>query len=356
MRSERLHIRIFIIIFIMCLILPLLFFNRDKEKISAGENRYLAEFPRPFTRTGFEDWVNDNIGLRTGFLELHANIMYRLLGLSPSEKICVGKDGWLFYTGDNNMRIAEGTYPLFDEDIERIAAGQKEISDYLKKRDCDYYLILPPSKVSIYYDMLKGSYTLRDTPVDIVERALSEKTDVKVINLKESLLEGKKQDKVYLMTDSHWSQAGAYTAYKKIHEEIMPDRKEPEVELYETKVKGEFSNMMGASNLLKDEITRETRIKDPKAACVGGDNKKEFVYHNEDGNGQTCLMFGDSFFGGRWNIRELLAEDYTDFIFIWSYDPDREIIEKYDPDIVLYDMGERFLSSLGDIGIDQKDR
>ncbi len=346
MSSERLHIKIFIIIFIMCLFLPLVFFNRDKEKISIEENRYFTDFPDPFTRSGFEDWVNDNIGFRSGFLGLHANIMYRLLGLSPSEKIMVGKNGWLFYTGDNNMSIANGTYPLFDDDIERIAVRQKEISDYLKERDCDYYLILPPSKVSVYYDMLRGNYMLTETPADIVEKALVEKTDVNVINLKEKLLEAKKDEKVYLMTDTHWNQAGAYIAYKQIHEEIMPERKEPEVELFETTVKGEFSNMMGASNLLKDEPTKGTRIKNPKAECVGGDNEKEFIYHNEKGNGQTCLMLGDSLFGADWNIRELIAEDYTDFIFVWSYDFDTDKVEKYKPDVVYYDIAERFLSDL----------
>ncbi len=345
MKKSR-HIYFFIVLFILCLFLPLFFFNRGSEKISFEEKRYLADFPDPFTRSGFEDWINDNIGFRTGFVTMYANIMYRFLGLSPSEKIKIGKDGWLFYTGDNNLRIAEGTYPLFDDDISNIIACQEDIRDYLKGKNCEYYLILPPSKVSVYYDMLKGGYERIETPVDIVERALKENTDVNVINLKDCLLRAKENEQVFLRTDTHWNQLGAYRAYEEIHKRVMPSRSEAVVESYDTIVKGEFSDMMGASDLLKKEETKGIKIVNAEAMLLSDGDGKEFVYHNENGNGQTCLMFGDSMFGAEWKMKELIAEDYTDFIFVWSYDFDTDKVDKYKPDVVYYDISERFLSDL----------
>ena len=342
------HGIILTISFILCLTLPLVFFNRESKAVSVEENRYLAEFPKPFNRAGFEDWIEDNIGFRSAFVSLHANIMYRLLGLSPSEKINVGRDGWLFFTGDNNLRIADGIYPLFREELDDIVSGQLEVKEYLDERGCEYYLILPPSKVSIYYEYLKGNYDVKETPADIVEKELNGKTGVNVINLKKCLFKAKHRDQVFLKTDTHWNQLGAYEAYKEIHRITAFDTDEPEVEIYDTKVKGEFSNMMGSASLLPPEETKGTRIMMPDAKPVSDGDGKEFVYHNENGNGKTCLMFGDSLFGADWNIRELLAEDFTDFIFIWSYEFDTDKIEEYSPDIVFYDMGERFLNSLGD--------
>ena len=335
------------ILFLLCILLPVVFINRENGAVSVEENRYLAEFPNPFTRKGFEDWIDDNIGFRSGFVSLHANIMYHLFGLSPTDKIVVGKDGWLFYTGDNNLRIAEGTFPLSEEDMDAIIEGQTEVRDYLAKRDCEYYLILPPSKVSIYYEFLKGNYEVQTTPADEVEAYLKDKTDVNVINLKNSLMSAKQSEQVFLKTDTHWNQLGAYEAYKVIHSEVVPETEEPSVEIFDSLVKGEFSNMMGSSSLLPEEETKATRITDPDAVLVSEADGKEFVYHNDKGNGKTCLMYGDSLFGADWNIRELLAEDFSDFIFIWSYDPDTKKIEEYEPDIVLYDMGERFLNALG---------
>ena len=337
-----------IVIFLICLFIPVLFINREKGKISEEENRYLADFPDPFSREGFENWLNDNIGFRNTFVSLHANIMFHLFRLSPSQKIVIGKHGWLFYTGDNNLKIADGTYPLTEENLNDIVKGQQKIKDYLKTINCEYYLILPPSKVSVYYEYLRGNYEIKDTPADIVERELKDKTDVDVINLKLALFEAKKKDKVFLKTDTHWNQLGAYDAYKEIHKRLLPKQDEPDVEIYETTVKGEFSNMMGSSGLLKDEETKATRITAPEAELISETGGKVFIYHNDNGNGKTCLMFGDSLFGADWNIKELLAEDFTDFIFVWSYDIDKNLIKKYSPDIVLYDMGERFLNSLGD--------
>ena len=336
-----------IVIFLMCLLIPILFINREKGRISEEENRYLADFPDPFSREGFENWFNDNIGFRGTFVSLHANIMYHLFRLSPSQKIVIGKQGWLFYTGDNNLKIADGTYPLTQEELDEITTGQREVRDFLKDRNCDYYLILPPSKVSVYYEYLKGNYDVKDTPADVAEREIYRKTGVNVINLKERLLGAKKTETVFLKTDTHWNQVGAYEAYEEIHDRLFPDLGKPEVEIYDTLVKGEFSNMMGASGLLPDEETRGVRIVAPNAKLTKKTDGREFIYHNEMGNGQTCLMFGDSLFGADWNIKELLAEDFTDFIFIWTYDFDAEKIEKYSPDIVLYDMGERFINTLG---------
>lgn len=347
MTKEKIN-SVLIIAFLLCLILPLICFNRDTGKISEEENRYLAVFPKPFTQDGAENWINDNIGFRSNLVMLHADIMYHGFGLSPSEKIIVGKDGWLFYTGDNNLRIAEGTYPLFEDDLAAIEKGQTEVENFLAERHCDYYLILPPSKVSIYPEYMRGNYKETITPDDIIEKRLLADTDIKVINLKQTLLNAKKKGQVFFKTDTHWNQSGAYAAYQKIHSIVTPGQPEPKVEMRLSEWKGEFSNMMGAASLLPEEKTEITAIVSPSAKLTGGDNKKTYIYHNDAGNGKTCVMFGDSLFGAEWNLRELFAEDYTDFIFIWSYDFDQSIVDKYDPDVVMYDMGERFVNALGD--------
>ena len=340
---------VFIIAFLACILIPLTMTNRTSGAVSEQENRYLASFPEPFSRSGFEDWIGDNIGLRSTFVSTYANIMYHVFGLSPSEKYSVGKDGWIFYTGDNNLRIADGTYPLYQDDIDSIIEGQKEVSDYLKSRGCRYYLILPPSKVSIYPEKLKGNYTIVRTPDDILEQAITDNTDVQVINLKQTLLDSKRNEQVFCKTDSHWNQLGAYAAYQKIHSVVSPDEKEAEVTTYDTVFDGEFSRMMGILKFMVEEKTVNTRIRDQSAVQIKYDPEKSiYVYHNDRGNGQTCVMFGDSLFGAEWNMKELLAEDFSDFIFVWQYDFDTDIIDKYEPDIVLYDMGERFVNALGD--------
>ncbi len=47
--------------------------------------------------------------------------------LSPSSLVHIGKGGWYFYTGDNNLEIGMGTYSLTPELLEQIRVTQERI-------------------------------------------------------------------------------------------------------------------------------------------------------------------------------------------------------------------------------------
>lgn len=117
---------IFILCFIIMISIPMMCVNRIQGKVSETEKRTLAQFPN-FINEGdgkfnhnfpqeFNSWINDNIGFREFFGKINAKINYNLMESSPSNSVHIGKDGWLFYTNDNNIEIASGEY-LLDEKI-----------------------------------------------------------------------------------------------------------------------------------------------------------------------------------------------------------------------------------------------
>ena len=83
-------------------------------------------------------------------MEVYSDIKTKLFQLPASFSVVKGAEGWYYYTGDHNIEIATGDYPLTMHDLELIAKYQQQISDYYKSLGKAYILMLTPSKVSVY--------------------------------------------------------------------------------------------------------------------------------------------------------------------------------------------------------------
>ncbi|WP_018212331.1 DHHW family protein [Desulfitobacterium hafniense] len=366
--------KVFVLLFIMVLILPILTINRISGVMSKSENRYLAEFPQIFNADGelaeglknsTENWLNDNIGFRELFVKLYSNFNYHFLGRSPNERVEIGSEGWLYYTRDNNLKIAAGTYPLSLQDLEKIKNHQEKVQEYFNDQGIEYVLILPPSKVSIYPEFIRsGDYSVRNTPDDIVAEYLLQNSNIKVIKLKDDLLKAKSNEQVFFKTDTHWNESGAYIGYQTIIKELnrfgLTDSKPISVNMVPSTYKGEFAAMMGDQNLLKAEYTQESEIPLAKAQKITNGNvydtiekiKKKYnlkkpcyIYSNPSVQGKKVLMYGDSMFGV-WNMPELLAENFPEFTYMWTYNIQQETIDTVKPDIVFYEIAERFIDQI----------
>lgn len=380
MKKTNISNLIVVIAFLLLIFLPPLMMNRESGKISETENRYLAPFPKILNEDGelvdgfkgsFENWLNDNIGYRNQFVKTSSNIQYNLLHKSPSEKVQIGKDGWFFYTLDNNIEIAKGTYGINKELLENIKNTQEELQKYFNEKGIEYVLVLPPSKVSIYPEKISGGqYSLMKTPVDIVSEYLREHTTIHVIDMKEQLLEAKKNRQVFFKTDTHWTEEGAYVGYKKIINDFnkfgFVTSKPVEITLREEYRRGEFSAMMGDSELLPKEKYNATQVVSPKAERVSEGERFNrlsqmndklsfssiYQYKNKTISENKILIYGDSMFES-WNMKELLAEHFSELTFVrvkqtdFQNQIDKEMLDVLDPNIVVLEITERYINQLG---------
>lgn len=360
--------------FILMLTVPVFTMNRVQGKISVNENRYLASFPTIFNADGtlaqnlksnLCNWFKDNLGFRENFVALNGIIQLKLFNNSPSQKVEIGKDGWYFYTMDDNIGLAAGTYDLNEDILKRTAVQQQKIADKLAEQGIDYVLILPPSKVSIYPEYIaSGNYSATTTADDILADYLGENTTVKVIKLKDALLAAKNNGQVFFKTDTYWNEYGAYIGYKeiinKLNEYGIVNSEPKNVNFIKSERLSEFAGMMGGSYLLEPEQTVETEIINPHSARVyDGElyssvaytaqlcmlQNPFYVYKNSNDTAKSALMFGDSMFAS-WNMTELLSESFSDFTYVWNYEIKQEYIDAVKPDVVFYDMGERYIRFL----------
>ena len=376
MKFEKIANRILAVFLLCVFVVPVILMNHQSGKISTAENRRLADFPKIYDTSGklnpnlqaeFSSWFGDNLGMRDDYIKLSSNIQYKVLNKSSSQKVEIGRDGWFFYTMDNNMDIAKGKYPNFGEDmLADICDQQIKISNKLKEQGIDYVLVLPASKVSIYPEYIaSGDYSVTRTPSDMLADYIETHSDVKVVRLKDALLKAKDSGQLYFKTDTHWNEYGAYIAYceiiRKMNEWGMIDTPPADVTFYEGKYHGEMSAMLGDPNLLPDEDCPKSKITEPKAQKITSGERYDAFQNllREVGNTNPCttyvnnsivspkvLMYSDSLFGGEWNVREMLAENFVEYTDIYSNRIEQRLVDFFQPDIVLYEIGERYLNLL----------
>lgn len=359
-----------IVLFVLLIGLPVFTLRWVGGDYSAAEKRILAPIPNLLQTDGsfnvdirseMKSWFEDHIGFRDKFVSLNSAVKYNIFHQSPSEKVHIGNDGWFYYTYDNNLAISTGKYPLSEETLAAILQNHLAVQRKLQARGIDYVVVLPTSKVSIYPEHMRyGSGEVRTTPVDIVADYLEKNSDLKVVRLKEELLEAKKSEQVFYKTDTHWNQYGAYVAYRKIIEDMrqwgLCNSKPIDVDFVDAEYTGEFGAMMGIA--LEAEKTRNSLIIEPKA--IKNANTESFAvlqsvlqtegihnpcYHYENTaiNAPKVMMYGDSMFGS-WNATELLAENFSEFTYIWDGNIRESLLDVMQPDIVIYELTERYLN------------
>jgi glycosyltransferase involved in cell wall biosynthesis len=181
MSLRKTVIFIAILLFVFSISVPFLCSNFIGGKISTAENRVLVEFPQIFNSDGklkwefkkeFESWINDNIGFRDAFLKLNALISVNIFNTSPNSTVKAGKNGWYFYTPDHNLNIANGTFPLTDDDLLQIKEVQESIQKALAKKGIEYVILLIPSKTNIYPEIEQFSdfFDLKKTYIINISR------------------------------------------------------------------------------------------------------------------------------------------------------------------------------------------
>ena len=128
--------------------LPLLSTHISGGELSESENRYLSELPR-FDSLGtrimnrefmidVENWLNDHIGLRSRSRLIYAYYMNHFFHISTSDSVILGRTGFCYYTKNNNLAIAKGTYPLSEPEVEKIVLNHHLVSDYYSEKGIRY--------------------------------------------------------------------------------------------------------------------------------------------------------------------------------------------------------------------------
>ncbi len=357
MPSRTLHYAI-IITFLSGIFLPLFFVHNKKE--SPLEKRELAPFPlerqdRQNLATfllKFEAFYNDHFGFRDALVYAYSWLNMQL-GFSPSSKVIVGKEGWLFFTGGRAVEDYRGSRLFTEAHLKRWKAHLETKYYGLKAQGIAYVFVIAPNKHTIYGEYLPdrikkaGDKSRYDQLIEYMRAS-----EVPILDLRPALYAAKEQDRVYQKTGTHWNRLGAsraqYTIVEylsKIYPEIRPVRYDRDAFSWKM-IKGQdLAHMLYLQGELQEH--ESILIKRPSNCKITRFNKRRFYAVDCPREYDVkALIFRDSFFTF---LQPYISQYFSKSIYVWERLSEfallEEHVKKFQPNIVIEEIAERFLKS-----------
>lgn len=335
------------------------------EAVSKTEQRYLAAWPRiDGSRDSIEtwpdrfaEWYDDRLGFRDWLIRSWARLSIGVFGVSPTEKLVVGEEGWLFFGDPRAVAHFRGLDPLSDRELETWRQVLEARRDWLAERGIAYLLVLVPDKNLVYPEYMPARLPRMSdvTPLEQLSHHLEETSDVEVLDLLPVMLAAKREERVYHLTDTHWNDRGAYQAYLAIHarlQAMLPAlAKVPAAEA----TRSEHSEPgMGLAHIvgLTDvypELVLDAPLVAPRAHIKpehvrGYDDRvrtlQPIAHGVADDRLPRAVMFRDSFANA---LVPYLAEDFSRILYVWDRDVDPRVVTVEQPDVVIQEVVGRFL-------------
>ena len=279
--------------------------------------------------------------------------------------VILGKDGWMFYTGDRAMEQYLGLRPFSQDQLREFATILNGRKEFLEKRNIRYLFVVAPSKESIYPEFLPVvSGTRSATPLDQLIAYLRENSSVEVLDLREELRAARRVRQVYQKTDTHWNDFGAYIAHRTITRELskmfpaIAALRNPRYRFtMKNCKKGDLAVMIGmkeepredcvsladennfysrrapADQFYREYKFNDTIAPDPKVVAL--------VMERRNSPLPRAVVFRDSY---SFYLMPFLSENFSRVLYIWDYTLNKDFIEHEKPDIVIDQVAERVMT------------
>jgi hypothetical protein len=374
-KTERIYTMVLSLAFVCWISVPLVWdslINTRKALISKTENRMLARRPKlKLTNPGsfpaaYEKYYNDHFFLRYELIHLNTLVIgYYLFNNSPiPNEVAFGKHGWFFATA-KEREVYDGRFNLPDDFVEALVTELHSRALKYQQMGISFYMTVVPMKSEIYPEFLPDYYirTKKPTFTERVLARIRNDTLVRLIELKDSLLQTKKEGLIFYRTDSHWNGLGAWYAYsflinriRKDFPAITPVKRSDFILAGTSYSTGNLATLAGLHDFIH-EMMFGPRILHPSAAVApkhgykppprfGYPGEYEMVSTTNNKTLPRIVVIRDSFF---FPLMGLFNENFDRSVYIfdaWKYGPNYKIIENEKPDIVLLEVYEAHLSNV----------
>ena len=207
-----------IILFVVIILLPVIFFNFAPDAESLIDNRKLAE--NPFFMEGdlsinIENYVSDRIGFRNTMISAYTILNDRIFGKMVHPIYTYGKDGYVFGGGITTSNDFNDFHIVFADMV-------KSIQNYCEDRNVPFLFVFNPAKPAIYQDKLTDGINYNREWVELFFNELDNRgvhyldNTITLKELSDSGVEvfNQKYDA------NHWNDMGAFYGTKKILEQL----------------------------------------------------------------------------------------------------------------------------------------
>jgi len=361
MSHIRFRISLTIIFFLAIISFPMINGQTGLIKdIKSTENREIAAKPDIETCPisdypgEYEKYYNDHFSIRSILVKSFNVFELNILKKTPlPDKVVIGKDGWLFSSGDEEDSH-RGLNPLTETELKAFKAELEYRQNYLKKRNCKFYYIIAPAKSNIYPDKIPHDEYFEGASSwgEQLIAYLNENSSVKPINVFDVFKSLEKRDSLYYKIDDHWNQVGGFYAtqeiLKRIHQDF-PQVYADSISSYQFKdiplqKKGDLAKMMAFAGHFTDydhPFLPKSGFKSRNTPLRGYPGIPDFTDDYEidkeirGSQAPRILVISDSF---GHKIFPFLSEHFSRSVKIfdaWQYKLNEDIVNAEKPDIVL---------------------
>jgi hypothetical protein len=315
------------------------------------EGRSLAPAPRmPGSNPGWralpkevDAYLRDHFGLRQALIRAHKDLTKPMLGFG-NDSVLVGREGRLFYLGEDTVRQSAGLI-LRDERVTETAALLARINAALAPRGIKFLVAVPPNAATVYEDDLPrwAQNRGRRTEYDLLLDELAAK-GVRAIDLRPAEKGARSQGPAFYMYDTHWTPRGALVAFDAIVDaDERPDwRLDPKSALSEPKSRhgGDLARMLGVEGLT--ETAEDLMLPPVQKELLSANPFSDYVATSDE-PGPTIMLIGDSFTGGLFDRMLLPRAGRVIWLEHRKCEFDWGAIDRFHPDEVWWMPNERFL-------------
>ena len=348
----------------------LLLWSFNSDKLILDAEKRLAFAPPPFDSLPFNEYgrrlgiyVQDQLPGRNNLIISNNFFKYETFReVSGNPLVYFGKNGWMFYIGENVKEMYENKYPLTPEQLEKMKDVLVERRDWLKQRNIHYYIIFPRLPHFIYNENIGTGLNVYNPKPKLGQllEYLKQHTDLDVIDVETPILEAKAKYKqnIYYPNDSHWTLFGAYFAYRDIINYIRKDfpNMPPPIPFNEIKWiekddnDADLAQLLCLNTIIKrhEYIPINNRVEDFKQ--ITAPDYPEFqsihpmqFYTSKNSLAPKLIMNRDSYSNF---LIPFFATNFNRQGYLWTPLFYRTVIEKEKPDIVITEMQERFIYDL----------
>lgn len=330
-----------------------------------AENRTLSPWPKfAWSRdyaAAFERAFADRVGGRATLLRLYNRSLLRVLGVSPAHDVLLGRDGWLYFLGEDATafdRYYRGTPEVSAAELGRVLAELRRRDRWLASMRIPFIVTIAPDKATIYPEHLPrwATPSRRPTPLARLVDAIRADGSLSFVDLRGPLMSAKAHAQVYYRTDSHWNLLGAAVAYREIMRSVgdalgpkaapvAPAAIPPYVPGLDV-YRGDLARMTGDPEPLgePDYAPLGKVLATPQSRCgqridAGADVGFEWYSCRRPGL-PRAVVYRDSM---AIPLIPLLSENFSRVAYVSSQRIDPAFIAREMPDVVIEEMVERAL-------------
>lgn len=346
---------------ILLLALPLLagVVSPGVDTKSSVELRGLAQMPHlPNSVRGWRElpaqidaYLHDHFGLRERMIRWEAVLNQAILR-SGNASALFGRDGWMFFKGDNMVQQSAGLMRR-DNAVAETADFLAAMKHDLSARGIAFLVASPPNSSTIYQGQLPDWARNHGQPTeyDLLLDDLAAR-GVFAVDLRPALRQGLTEGKVYRAHDTHWTPRGALIAFNVVAEAASHSdwRLDISANLGAPKnaTAGDLSRILGIADEVSEPVEPLT-LPAGRVELLSGGSHATFV-ESTDRSGPTVMIIGDSFTSVFFPPMLLSHVSRVVSVFHYWCAFDWKWIDQFHPDEVWWMPTERYLTCRKQLG------